>query len=163
MRRYSLSLDDLPPVENEKACATYEAALCRDFTNLKMIRANSSGSSNQTAPLAGESAETIDAEMEGQDDDPREVVIEETDETPAMDDGPDLVRSRLLYTSILVLNCPQGTIGQDTLSAMIRQDEMAPTRSRRRSYYYSIYGADVNGKLDFPIGEYPLISSGGQY
>lgn len=36
---------------------------------------------------------------------------------------------------------------------MIRQDEMAPTRSRRRSYYYSIYGADVNGKLDFPIGK----------
>ena len=35
---------------------------------------------------------------------------------------------------------------------MIRQDEMAPTRSRRRSYYYSIYGADVNGKLDFPAG-----------
>jgi hypothetical protein len=39
---------------------------------------------------------------------------------------------------------------------MIRQDEMAPTRSRRRSYYYSIYGADVNGKLDFPIESLPV-------
>ena len=104
--RYSLSLDDLPPVEDEKACATYEAALCRDFSNLKMIRANSSGSSNQTAPLAGESAEIIDAEMEGQVDDPPEVVIEETEETPATNDGPDLVRSHLLYTGILVLNRP---------------------------------------------------------
>jgi hypothetical protein len=71
-----------------------------------MIRANSSGSSNQTAPFAGESAEAIDAEMEGQDDDPREVVIEETEETPTMGDGPDLVRSHLLYTGILVLNRP---------------------------------------------------------
>lgn len=42
---------------------------------------------------------------------------------------------------------------------MIRQDEMAPTRSRRRSYYYSIYSADANGKLDFPLGEYPLTTS----
>lgn len=36
---------------------------------------------------------------------------------------------------------------------------MAPARSRRRSYYYSIYGADVNGKLDFPIGENSLDTS----
>ncbi|KAF8555227.1 hypothetical protein OG21DRAFT_928362 [Imleria badia] len=145
VRRYSLSLDDLPPVEDEKACATYEATLCREFSNLKMIRANSSGSSNQTpgasASLAGESAAADDAEMESQEEDPREFVVdvEELEETPTIGDGPDL-----------------GAIGQDTLSAMIRQDEMAPTRSRRRSYYYSIYGIDVNGKLDFPIESVPV-------
>ncbi|KAG9315906.1 hypothetical protein JVU11DRAFT_3556 [Chiua virens] len=136
VKRYSLSLDDLPPVEDEKACATYEAVLCRDYNNMKMIRANSSGSSNQTPGAstspAGESAETHDVDMESQED-THEFVVEELEETSAMGDGPDL-----------------GVIGQDTLSAMIRQDEMAPTRSRRRSYYYSIYGADVNGKLDFP-------------
>ncbi|KAF8133652.1 hypothetical protein EV363DRAFT_927496 [Boletus edulis] len=142
VRRYSLSLDDLTPAEDEKACATYEAALCRDFSNLKMLRANSSGSSNQTssvtAALAG-GTEANGAEI-GDQEDPREFVVdvEEPEETP-VGDGPDL-----------------GAIGQDTLSAMIRQDEMAPTRSRRRSYYYSIYGADVNGKLDFPIECLPV-------
>jgi hypothetical protein len=40
---------------------------------------------------------------------------------------------------------------------MIRQDEMAPTRSRRRSYYYSIYGADTTGKLNYPLGKGPCI------
>ncbi|KAF9242591.1 hypothetical protein BU15DRAFT_86781 [Melanogaster broomeanus] len=51
---------------------------------------------------------------------------------------------------------PGGSIGQDTLSAMIRQDEMAPTRSRRRSYYYSIYGADTTGKLNYPPEFLPI-------
>ncbi|KAN0087454.1 hypothetical protein V8E55_006075 [Tylopilus felleus] len=141
VKRYSLSLDDLPLAEDEKACATYEAALCRDFNNLKMIRANSSGSSNQTpGASAAESAEVNGAEIEGQEDSREFVVeVEEPEETPAMRDGLDL-----------------GAIGQDTLSAMIRQDEMAPARSRRRSYYYSIYGADVNGKLDFPIESLPV-------
>lgn len=146
-------------MEDEKACGTFEAALCRDFSNLKMIRANSSGSSNQfsgaSASLADELTAANDVEMENQED-PREFIvdIEEPEETPTIGDGPDLVRNYLIYVSVPVLNHPQGAIGQDTLSAMIRQDEMAPTRSRRRSYYYSIYGIDVNGKLDFPIGEY---------
>lgn len=45
----------------------------------------------------------------------------------------------------------QGRIGQDTLTAMIRQDELPPTRSRRRSYY-NVYGPDVHGKLNYPAG-----------
>jgi len=71
-----------------------------------MIRANSSGSSSQTTSLAGGSAEVNDAEMEGQDEDTREFVVEEMEETPAMSDGPDLVRSCLLYAGVLVLNRP---------------------------------------------------------
>jgi hypothetical protein len=30
-QRYQISLDDLPPYEDEKSCAAYEAKLCRDF------------------------------------------------------------------------------------------------------------------------------------
>lgn len=37
---------------------------------------------------------------------------------------------------------------------MIRQDEMAPTRSRRRSFYYSFYGADTTAKLGYPVGKW---------
>src|ERR1700722_11120567 len=48
----------------------------------------------------------------------------------------------------------QGPIGQDTLTTMIRQDEMPPSsRSRRRNYYlYSIY-SDLAGKLQYPSGK----------
>lgn len=96
-------------MEDEKACAAYEAALCRDFNNLKVIRANSSGPSNQTlgisASLVGESTEVNDAEMESQEEDPREFTLEEPEEAPSGDD-PDLVRGYLLYPGALVLNRP---------------------------------------------------------
>jgi hypothetical protein len=49
----------------------------------------------------------------------------------------------------------QGIIGQDTLSFMIRQDEMAPARSRRRSIYFNYYGSDTTGKLGYPQGDDP--------
>ncbi|KAI0781991.1 hypothetical protein C8Q75DRAFT_789273 [Abortiporus biennis] len=43
-----------------------------------------------------------------------------------------------------------GYIGQDTLSAMIRKDELAPTRGRRRFYdMYAPY-SDTAGKLTYP-------------
>lgn len=91
-------------MDDEKACAAYEAVLCRDFSNVKMIRANSSGSSNQTPGASASSAsEPAEAEMEGQEDDPREFVVEEPEETSAMGDGPDLVRSYLYY--MLVFLC----------------------------------------------------------
>lgn len=97
-------------MEDEKACAAYEAALCRDFSNLKMIRANSSGSSNQTpeasASLVGESTEANDTEVEGQEEDPREFALEEPEETAAMGDGPDLVCGYQLYADVLALNRP---------------------------------------------------------
>lgn len=68
-----------------------------------MIRANASGLSNQTsASPAGESA---GVEAEGQEEDLREFVVDEPDESPAMDDGPDLVRSYLLYECSCVEPC----------------------------------------------------------
>lgn len=96
VRRYSLSLDDLPPLEDEKACAAYEAALCRDFSNAKMIRANTSGPSNPAPGASASTSESVEAEMEGQEDEPGEFVVEEPEET-TVNDGPDLVRSYLLY------------------------------------------------------------------
>ncbi|KAF9220958.1 hypothetical protein BS17DRAFT_786268 [Gyrodon lividus] len=147
MQRYKLSLDDLPAAEDEKACAAYEAPLCRDFSNLKVIRANTNTPSpnptlSDSAPSTelGEPAEANGAELEGREEDANEIIVEEPEEeAPANSEGPHL-----------------GAIGQDTLSAMIRQDEMAPTRSRRRSYYYSIYGADTTGKLSYPLEFVPV-------
>lgn len=74
-----------------------------------MIRANSSGSSNQTMGVSASSAagESAEAEMEGQEDDPREFVVDEPEETSPVGDGLDLVRTLpVLYAGALVLNCP---------------------------------------------------------
>lgn len=43
----------------------------------------------------------------------------------------------------------QGHIGHDTLSNMIRQDEAAPLRARRRHLYYLTYH-DLTAKYAYP-------------
>lgn len=47
IQRYTLSIADLPPSEDEQACAAYEAPLCRDFSNAKGNRGNSNSTSSQ--------------------------------------------------------------------------------------------------------------------
>ncbi|KAG6336050.1 hypothetical protein ID866_3023 [Astraeus odoratus] len=126
VQRYSLSMADLPPSEDEQACAAYEAPLCRDFNTAKSNR-GSSGSGSVRASASGFSG------VEGSSDEMHEGIAVEANEGETTDDELDL-----------------GTIGQDTLSSMIRQDEMSPTRSRRRSYYYNMYSADTTGKLTYP-------------
>lgn len=89
-----------------------------NFSNMKMMRANSSGSSNQTsdvpASLARESTEGNESGMSGQmvlcD-----FVIEELEETPAMDDVFDLVCNCSLsrYAVGFPLNDPGHVIRHD--------------------------------------------------
>jgi len=47
VQRFTLSVADLPPSEDEQACAAYEAPLCRDFNNSKGNRGNSNSASSQ--------------------------------------------------------------------------------------------------------------------
>lgn len=47
VQRYTLSVADLPPFEDEQACGTYEAPLCRDFSNTKSVRGSPFSSSSQ--------------------------------------------------------------------------------------------------------------------
>jgi hypothetical protein len=37
LQKYRLSLDELPPREDEKACAAFEAKLCRDYIAHKFV------------------------------------------------------------------------------------------------------------------------------
>lgn len=57
VRRYSINLDDLPPSDDEEACAAYEAPLCRDFNSNSKPSRNTSGRTgvmpvNLAAPVA---------------------------------------------------------------------------------------------------------------
>lgn len=47
VQRFTLSVADLPPSEDEQACTAYEAPLCRDFNNSKGNRGNSNSASSQ--------------------------------------------------------------------------------------------------------------------
>ncbi|KIN93376.1 hypothetical protein M404DRAFT_948149 [Pisolithus tinctorius Marx 270] len=141
VQRYTLSIADLPPLEDEQACAAYEAPLCPDYSSTKASRVSSNathqrsanGSSN-TEPLGTDEAPGPSSAAES----PREnydIHMEDAveDDTTSSTDDVEL-----------------GAIGQDTLSAMIRQDEMAPIRARRRSYYYNMYNSEVQAKLGYP-------------
>ncbi|KAG1785964.1 uncharacterized protein HD556DRAFT_1434905 [Suillus plorans] len=133
---YAINLDDLPSYDDEEACATYEAPLCRDFNTSSKATRNSSvaaGLHSAEPNASGDAIATDGREM---------------DEDESGNEGP--VQAESGNTSEL------GIIGQDTLSSMIRQDEMAPTRSRRRSFYFSYFGSDTTGKLGYPTDFIPV-------
>ncbi|KAI0699093.1 Squalene/phytoene synthase-domain-containing protein [Cytidiella melzeri] len=144
MEQYRLNVDDLPPWEDENACLLYEAPLCQDFvvpraTLIERIQELSDAilsnaapgqphvqqqlmTQNASPPLLGNLDE--DAAL------PAGVTVK--DEEDEEEDEDDL-----------------GTVGQDSLSTMIRKDESAPARSRRRFYEFALY-ADGQGKLQYP-------------
>ncbi|KAI0761934.1 hypothetical protein BD413DRAFT_616676 [Trametes elegans] len=142
VKNYRISIDDLPPAEDERACREYTAPLCADF----MMRGRGLMGitlDEQTArpvvqipePATPQNAE--DAEHDGEnavEDDGESEDGEGRDDAEHGDeaDGEDL-----------------GAIGQDTLSAMIRKDEMMPTRRRRHYELYSNYHDSI-GKLPYP-------------
>ncbi|KIM65938.1 hypothetical protein SCLCIDRAFT_1211945 [Scleroderma citrinum Foug A] len=141
VQRFTLSVADLPPSEDEQACTAYEAPLCRDFNNLKGNRGNSNSVSSQ------HNSAGVSQYSSHNEPGPASIVesSREMDDDTVIADG--VQQDAMSVTEDFDL----GTIGQDSLSVMIRQDEMAPTRSRRRSFYYSFYGADTTAKLGYPV------------
>jgi hypothetical protein len=95
-QRYSLSLDDLPHHEDEKACATYEAKLCRDFS---MCRGgshpplNNGGEGREVIPVSGDH-EAGDGEREGEDVEPSGDDTENDAVNAQVEEAPQLVRIR---------------------------------------------------------------------
>jgi hypothetical protein len=146
-QRYQISIDDLPPYEDEKACAAYEAKLCRDFIIPRFA--------DDATTAEGDAQEQADGEVgavEGDADIIDDIEMDELVDDARDNSGPELVNiSRRLQVKNYSCVVLQGRIGQDTLTVMIRQDELPPTRSRRRSYY-ATYGPDVHGKLNYPSG-----------
>ncbi|THH30656.1 hypothetical protein EUX98_g3535 [Antrodiella citrinella] len=135
MQHYRLKLDELPAWDDEKAVTAYQAPLCRDNSVSRQYNNIADVQPVQAALIAG------DRDRKGDDDDAmdQDAMDEAADE---VDDDDDL-----------------GNIGQDTLSYMIRKDEMGPTRARRR--FFDVYTSDHghSAKLTFPsdylhVGKY---------
>ncbi|THH01557.1 hypothetical protein EW026_g1174 [Hermanssonia centrifuga] len=130
LKKYKIDLDDLPPWQDEVACSMFEAPLCQDFMVPKMSYFEDS----RSTPVTRENGPVIQAQSAvGVEERQATGHVEALATKPAAEDGDDL-----------------GHIGQDTLSTMIRKDELAPARGRRR--FYDAYASyhDTQGKLTYP-------------
>lgn len=59
-----------------------------------------------------------------------------------------------LVLNPIIIFCEQGGISQESLSTMIRRDEVTPVRSRRRMYFpHNSHNGDSN-KLYYPLGQF---------
>ncbi|TBU28609.1 hypothetical protein BD311DRAFT_694525 [Dichomitus squalens] len=140
VKTYRIQLEDLPPAEDEKACKEFAAPLCADLLLMRKgipmtfeeVAAPLVPPTVEPAPPPQPESEPAENEEEvGAGEDEVEEGAEGP-ETPAETEGEDL-----------------GVIGQDTLSAMIRKDEMQPSRRRRYHELYTNYHDSI-GKLPYP-------------
>ncbi|OBZ71375.1 hypothetical protein A0H81_08367 [Grifola frondosa] len=143
LHHYRLDIDDLPPSDDEKACREFEAPLCRDFvTNRRptdVVKLDRMGGHTMVVDNVHEQGDVVMEEVaehmeEVGGEDEAEITESERAEE---DDHEDL-----------------GPIGQDTLSTMIRKDEMAPRRRRFFELYASYH--DSVGKLTYPADPTPV-------
>lgn len=181
LRNYRLSLEDLPYLTeggaNEKACRDYEAPLCTEFISAKKAFgqfiaaaaavASGSTSGNATGVSVGSGQGGMINNSHGVSSG-GEHVAQESDSMMVDGDADESGEEDLVslcsvgfcghtraYTEsgiiIFAIDLVQGYIGQDTLTSMIRKDELAPSRRRR---YYDIYTPyhDNMGKITYPAG-----------
>ncbi|KAF4590146.1 hypothetical protein EYR38_009444 [Pleurotus pulmonarius] len=123
LEKHQIDVDDLPPWDDEDACRRYHAKLSRDYTMLD------SSTGRESLQLVQQMQPSLPPEVKPDDEG-------EGCEGHGMGNTqsePEL-----------------GHIGQDTLSVMIRQDETAPSRSRRRAFYMYNYANDSANKLPYP-------------
>ncbi|KIP08106.1 hypothetical protein PHLGIDRAFT_127240 [Phlebiopsis gigantea 11061_1 CR5-6] len=143
MKRYRLDLTDLPPVEDAAACVMFEVPLCQDFVMPRVTLTERLAELTQRSP--GAAAATVQtpelvANSEQPTGDAREGA--NTSAGASARDGGD--------------DDDLGHVGQDTLSMMIRKDELGPSRGRRRFYDPFATYQDTTGKLTYPPDHTPV-------
>ncbi|OCH86395.1 hypothetical protein OBBRIDRAFT_761400 [Obba rivulosa] len=127
---YRIDVDDLPPYDDEKACANYQAKLCRAVMSFTPYSTANDYTMDIDVPTRAETQSPgIDGEVED-----------------SIGSGSVLVDDARLAEGVENL----GRITQDTLTTMIRKDEVSPVGRRRR--YYGAFSSytDHAGKLTYP-------------
>lgn len=156
MKHYSVVLDSLPERDSDEK--PFVAPLCRDV--VASIR-----------PV--DSSVPPPAEQDGEEDEEEEdQLMDEDEEGQVPEDGElqvslpaaqtadnGLVCISKITCHMLKMSCSsssfhlQGHIGQDTLSHMIRLDEMVIPRRRRYSFHYHNHNFyDYTSRLRYPAG-----------
>ncbi|KAF4617157.1 hypothetical protein D9613_005940 [Agrocybe pediades] len=130
LQRYQIQMEDLPSWEDTACRPSYTATLCRDFLRYGM---------GEVHTLESLEPETLKQE-------PAEELSSDLEDHPISDASAATTRQPASGL---------GEITQETLSAMIRHDEIAPIRSRRRIMY--TYGpSDSSCKLKYPADAMPV-------
>ncbi|KAF8158160.1 hypothetical protein B0H34DRAFT_443560 [Crassisporium funariophilum] len=131
LQKYQISVQDVPSWEDGPDASAYVAKLCRDFLRYGVGEVHS-----MESMMPEQNKEVMDLEKE----DIQNAGSTSIDVTPLYE---DLQEDDEGSASEL------GDITQESLTTMIRHDEVTPVRSRRRIMYS--YGAsDTSGKLRYP-------------
>ncbi|KJA21186.1 hypothetical protein HYPSUDRAFT_42305 [Hypholoma sublateritium FD-334 SS-4] len=131
LARYQIAVGDLPSWEHELNSPTYSARLCRDFMR------HGVGEVHTKESLLPESVKSEEPALEQPES--RKYAVDAA--VLRREKGTDQQRNEILSDL--------GDISQESLTTMIRQDEVTPIRSRRR-ILYSFGPSDVLGKCRYP-------------
>jgi len=171
LTRFQIDVDNLPSWEDTDSAVSYRAPLCRDY--VCSLHAPTTGNYTveedrevgfEVGSVAGnvhEIEDVVMTEANWSNHGGENLVISPSSSgyirSSSSDSMPELVRGRAREEGTVLIPLPlQGRIGQDTLSAMIRQDETATRSSRRRFYDVYTSQGDLLGKLRYPAGEFVL-------
>ncbi|TFK40782.1 hypothetical protein BDQ12DRAFT_770762 [Crucibulum laeve] len=125
LEKYTIKLEDVPEWDDNCLSPHYEASLCRDF----VIHG------------VGD-IHTQESLLADVDDKEQKLTVDEEEKEYSAKQGVSMPIEEQQEAGLDL-----GSITQESLSAMIRQDEVTPVRSRRRIYYHA-YGD--TGKLHYP-------------
>ncbi|KAF8967162.1 hypothetical protein BDZ97DRAFT_570221 [Flammula alnicola] len=132
LQKYQLDLEDVPSWEDGSDCQSYIAKLCRDFLRYGVGEVHAIESLLPEQPKK-ETANLEHAESSRDGDN--------TEHVTPFTESPDLQKDE--SASEL------GDISQESLTTMIRQDELTPVRPRRR-IMYSYGPSETSGKFRYP-------------
>ena len=167
LTRFQIDVDNLPSWEDTDSAGSYRAPLCRDYGFHAPIAGSYTTEEDredgfEVGSVAGnvhEIEDVVMAEANGNNHSGENLIVSSLSSSgyilsSSSDSMPELVRDEAWVEGIaLTPLLLQGRIGQDTLSAMIRQDETATRSSRRRFYDVYTSQGDLLGKLRYPAGE----------
>ena len=164
LTRFQIDVDNLPSWEDTDSAGSYRAPLCRDYgcSFHALMAGNYTAEEDredrfEVGSVAGNVLEIEDVVMTEASASNHLVTSSPLGyiRSSSSDSMPELVRgeARMEGTALIHL-LSQGRIGQDTLSAMIRQDETSTRSSRRRFYDVYTSQGDLLGKLRYPAGEF---------
>ncbi|RDX53321.1 hypothetical protein OH76DRAFT_1479779 [Lentinus brumalis] len=156
VKKYQIQVEDLPPAEDEAACKAYTAPLCADILmrrGLPLTFEEAAAGPSAPAAVPAPAQAQDPAAMQVDDAAPPDGSAEEPVDG-AEDDG-DEDESADEHETVAEAEEDLGAIGQDTLSSMIRKDEMVPARRRRYQVHYYIH-QDNLGNSPYP-SEYTQI------
>jgi hypothetical protein len=150
VEKHQVQVADLPSWEEGDICRRYEAKLCRELPcglptfEGSEVEVEKSGHVREVCVEAVEQSREFEGMKKSKD-------ITTLDLVCALDNITPVPQYRLCL--LIVFSRKQGDISQESLSTMIRRDEVTPVRSRRRMYFpHSSHSSDSN-KLHYPLGQ----------